>query len=135
MALSKREREALAEVRRLVTLERASLTPPKRAAERGYVDFRMTEPAHRPLIDPDEYARRNPDLAKSDAWTNDVAETLRIYIGSNVLPIIDALIGTDDPLEDVKLLAAITPNRPLTFSEWNRAAALREAIVKSAPKT
>ena len=113
-ALTNLQRGALVELRRKVTLERAALTPPQRAAKRGYTDWTRDEPVHRPNAAPD-WAERNPDIANhnGDAWTNDVAESLRIYTDSWVLPIIDALLGTEDPIEDIILLAhaaGIAPN-------------------------
>lgn len=85
MALTKRERAALLRLRDVVTMKRAALTAPARAAERGY--DRTTEPTNRPLV-----AELDRDLSLSDPWTNDVAESLAGYLGTWALPIIDALL-------------------------------------------
>ena len=97
MALTKTERRALERLRRYVALERASLTPPDRAQERGYGDaFRSggkdLEPPVRPLAGEDA----NLDY-RGDAWTNDVAASLKVYTESWVLPIIDALLDQRSP--------------------------------------
>lgn len=108
MSLTKRERAALEELRRKVTLSRAALTPPKRAEERGYRD-RYREPSRRPAArETDVY----PDT--SSEWTNDVAESLKVYTESWVLPVIDALLA-----DDRDYLAQVT-GIPLTFREWMR---------------
>lgn len=91
MSLTKLERNALLRLRAYVTLERASLTPPARAQERGYPAWGDEKPI-RPLV-PDE-RKRNLDYT-GDPWTNDVAESLVVYTESWVLPIIDALLDAN----------------------------------------
>lgn len=90
MALTKTERRALEILRNKVALERAALTPPPRAAERGYQAWGEMEPTHRPLA-------ANPYPATSNEWTNDVAASLKVYTESWVLPIIDALLDESGP--------------------------------------
>lgn len=92
MSLTKTERLALERLRRYVVLERAALDAPERAGAMGYWKL-PKEPTSRPLAEsqPDQSAL-DRDPFGSNAWTNDVAASLKVYTESWVLPIIDALL-------------------------------------------
>lgn len=87
MSLTKTERLALKRLRRYIVLERASLQAPERAGVRGY----WRQPKERPVR---PLAGEDADLDyPGDQWTNDVAESLKVYTESWVLPIIEDLLN------------------------------------------
>jgi hypothetical protein len=113
MSLTKQERAALRELRRYVTLQRAGLDIPGAMGSMGEGEdgegttvfelYRLravarnrgenAEPAyHRPLAEPDSYMQSRVMASTSDLFTNDVAEALKVYTESWVLPLIDALL-------------------------------------------
>lgn len=118
MSLTKQERAALVELRHYITLRRAAISIPGAMGSMGESEDGSTptvfelyrlrarfhneqvssgeepdEPAyHRPLAEPDSrmQSRRLADM--HDIFTNDVAEALKVYTESWILPLIDALL-------------------------------------------